>query len=176
MGNTTGVAAGREATTGMLSLWERREDEELEDTVEEFVVDREDLEDLDDEDWSITGTDPGGGALAVATSMSADSSTRSALRTRSSLARRSASTSSASTTAAKFDGRRALGAITYSNRLSTLYKSCARAPLGGEGGVALVCEVECAERARSSRLRRSESGEVGFGDGTCGMTCSRGRS
>lgn len=33
----------------------------------------------------------------------------------------------------------------------------------------LVSGVECAERARSSRLRRSESGEVGFGDGTCGM-------
>ena len=34
----------------------------------------------------------------------------------------------------------------------------------------LVSGVECAERARSSRLRVSESGEVGFGDGTCGMT------
>ena len=112
----------------MLSLWERRDeddDDECEDTAEDDVVDREDFEDfedLDDDDGSTTGTDPGGGA-ANATSASAESSTLIAPRNCSSCARRSVRMSSATTIESKFDGRRALGATMYWKRLSSLYKS-----------------------------------------------------
>lgn len=93
--------------------------------MEDDVVDREDdFDDLDDEDCSITGTDPigGAGALATATSVSAESSTFIALSICSSFARRSVSTSSALMIMSKFDGRRALGAAMYWKRLELVQK------------------------------------------------------